>query len=36
MKIVIIYASIHHGNTRKIVEAMANELSADIIDILHK
>lgn len=33
MKTVMIYASIHHGNTKKIVEAMAKELSADIIDI---
>ena len=33
MKTVMIYASIHHGNTRKVVEAMAKELSADTIDI---
>ncbi len=33
MKTVIIYASTHHGNTRKIAEAMADCISADLIDI---
>ena len=34
MKIVIIYASVHHGNTKKIAEAMASVISADLIDII--
>lgn len=33
MKSVIIYASVHHGNTKKIVDAIAPEINADIIDI---
>lgn len=33
MKTVIIYASIHHGNTKKIAEAIAQAISADLIDI---
>lgn len=35
MKTVILYASVHHGNTRKVVEAMAPILSADLIDVLN-
>lgn len=31
MKILIIYESIHHGNTEKIVKAMAEVLKADIL-----
>ena len=33
MNTVIIYASTHHGNTKKIVEKMAEVLSADLVDI---
>lgn len=33
MKAVIVYASTHHGNTKKVVEQMAEILSADLIDI---
>lgn len=33
MRAIIIYASTHHGNTKKIVERMAKCLSADLIDI---
>lgn len=32
-KTVIIYASSHHGNTRKVVEAMADEVNADLYSI---
>lgn len=32
MKKVIVYASVHHGNTKKIVEAMARELGAELWD----
>ncbi len=34
MKTAIIYASMHHGNTLKIVEAIKDALSADTFDIL--
>lgn len=33
-KIAIIYASVHHGNTEKIVRYIASDIQADIIDIL--
>ncbi len=33
MKTAIIYKSIHHGNTKKIAEAMAKTLEADLIDL---
>lgn len=33
MNTVIIYVSTHHGNTKKIVEKMAESISADLIDI---
>ncbi len=33
MRTIIIYASTHHGNTRKVVEAIANELSIEIVDV---
>lgn len=36
MKAIIVYASVHHGNTKKIVEAMAQELGADLADIIQK
>lgn len=32
MKAVIITASVHHGNTRKVVDAIANEFDVDVID----
>jgi len=33
MKTVIIYKSIHHGNTKKIAEEMASSLEADLLDL---
>ena len=33
MKTAICYYSCHHGNTRKVVEAMAGAGSADLIDV---
>ncbi len=33
MKTAIIYKSIHHGNTKKIAEVMANTLEADLFDL---
>lgn len=32
MKTAIIYVSIHHGNTKKLVDAIANEYAVDVID----
>ena len=32
MKAAIIYASVHHENTKKVVEAIARENEADLID----
>ena len=32
MKAAIIYASVHHGNTKKVVEAIAGENVVDLID----
>ena len=32
MKSVIVTASVHHGNTRKVVDAIANEFEVDVID----
>ena len=34
MKTVIVYASTHHGNTKKIVDEMASVISADLINII--
>ena len=34
MKTAIIYASVHHGNTKKVVEAMTKVVTADAINIL--
>ena len=34
MKTLIIYASTHHGNTKKVAEAMAASIGADLTDIL--
>ena len=33
MKTAICYLSCHHGNTRKVVEAMAQAGGADLIDV---
>lgn len=33
MKTAIMYASVHHGNTRKVVETIASTLNADLIDV---
>lgn len=33
MKTLIIYASVHHGNTKKVGKAMAETLNADIINV---
>ncbi|HSO25617.1 MAG TPA: flavodoxin domain-containing protein, partial [Methanobacteriaceae archaeon] len=33
MKTVIIYKSIHHGNTKKVAEVMATSLEADLMDL---
>jgi len=33
MKTAIIYKSIHHGNTKKIAEALAESLEADLFDL---
>jgi flavodoxin len=32
MKTLIVYSSVHHGNTKKIAEAMAQELSAELLN----
>ena len=32
-KAIILYASVHHGNTRKIAFEMAKVLSADVVDL---
>ena len=33
MKSIIIYASTHHGNTRKVVEAIASECEVEVVDV---
>ena len=33
MKTVICYYSRHHGNTRKVLEAMAEEGAVDLVDV---
>ena len=33
MKTIIIYVSVHHGNTKKVVERMAQSLAADMVDL---
>jgi flavodoxin len=33
MKTVIVYISVHHKNTEKIAEVMAEELGADLVSI---
>lgn len=32
-QLAVVYASVHHGNTRRIAEALATELSADLFDV---
>ena len=32
MKAIIIYASTHHGNTRKVVEAIEKECEIEVVD----
>lgn len=32
MKTVIVYASVHHGNTKKVVDAIAEKFDVDLID----
>ena len=32
MKAVIVYASVHHGNTKKIVDKIANEYEVELVD----
>ena len=34
MKTVIVTASVHHGNTRKLVDAIAKEFEVDIVDVV--
>lgn len=35
-KTVIVYASVHHGNTKKIVEKIAEEYGVCLIDAVHQ
>ncbi len=32
MKSILIYASTHHGNTKKVVDAIANEFDIEVVD----
>lgn len=34
MKTAIVYVSIHHGNTKKVVQAMGEEMGADLFDLM--
>ena len=36
MKTVIVYASVHHGNTKKLVEKIAKECNVDLIDAVQQ
>lgn len=36
MKRAIVYASVHHGNTRKLTERIAEVCGADLIDAIHQ
>ena len=36
MKTVIVYASVHHGNTKKVVEKIAEECGVDLINAAHQ
>lgn len=33
MKVIIAYASVHHGNTKKIVDSIAKDFDIDIVDV---
>ncbi len=33
MKTAIVYASVHHGNTKKIVEEIAKDQNVDLVDV---
>lgn len=33
MKAIVIYKSVHHGNTKKIAQILANELGAQILEV---
>jgi flavodoxin len=33
MKILIVYVSVHHGNTEKVARAMANVVEADVVQV---
>ena len=33
MKIAIVYSSIHHGNTKKVVEAIKDEIGVELIKV---
>ncbi len=33
MRSIIIYASTHHGNTKKLVDAIANECEIEVVDV---
>ncbi|HUX48170.1 MAG TPA: flavodoxin family protein [Dehalococcoidia bacterium] len=35
MKALVIYTSVHHGNTEKIAKVMANALDADLLQVKH-
>ncbi len=35
MKILILYASTHHGNTKKVVEALAERFHTGLIDLMN-
>ena len=36
MKTVIVYASVHHGNTKKVVKKIAEECGVDLINAAHQ
>ena len=36
MKTVIVYASVHHRNTKKLVEKIAEECKVDLIDAVQQ
>lgn len=36
MKTVIVYTSVHHGNTKKLMEKIAEECNVDLIDAMHQ
>ncbi|GAA0702296.1 hypothetical protein GCM10008904_08800 [Paraclostridium ghonii] len=33
MKIAIVYSSVHHGNTKKVLEAVKQEIDVDLIQV---